>query len=550
MRLVSITADVASPVLIGYIITLFSNGAPTETILFWAAILTGSILFSPLFDQLSGYNNWIIAFRCSHDFRMDTIEKLRHTGLSFWQTHDRGNVIKVIDRTFEHLLYLTGGIIHIYLPFTGRVLGIFFSVSFFDPVITLLLLIDVILFTLNLKIMMPKEQTAGLAENVAQEKVSGRIFEYMTNYKTVVYLNLFDRQEQELHRLNEAAYTAYRKRETYSGIKWYLNNQIHAIMLAAIFGYTIYQVTMGRIEVGVLATIVLFSMRLAETMGWAVWELSEMVRYINSIRRYQETFENVTDKKTVANSMYEKQGIFENLVLKNVNVQQADRETLKNISLRVQASEKIAIVGYTGSGKTTLIDIILKANTEFGGTVHLNGEDFQKMSVQDIATIFSIVPQEVQLFKESLKGNIVITDNKAEEAKLTSVIKTAALDDLVAKLPKGVDSPIHEGSTNISGGERQRIGIARALLQNHPVLVLDEATASLDPKTERTVVTNIIRDYPETTLLYITDKYSLLNLFDHILVMNDGSIIEEGSFDQLIAKGGLFKDLYEAAKVI
>ncbi len=498
-----------------------------------------------MLDKISFVNAWYISFRAAHDFRRDAVRRLRHTGLAFWQENDRGNVLKIIDQAFEHFIYLCGSIVHSYVPFIGKIIVIFISTTFIDPVISIIFLIDAVFFSLNIRIIVPKESEAGIRERKAQESVYGRMNEYITNYKTVLYLNLFHRQDEEISRYNEAAYTAYTQRERLSGLKWYFNNQTHAICVAAIIAYSVWQVLTGNLQVGMLTTIVFFSLRIAENMTEFVWQLSELVKYSNSLQRYTDTFATVQEHYSDAVS---KKIDFEKLVLQQVSLQQKDRETLRNVNMEIKNGEKVAIVGFTGSGKTTLIDILLQANTSYTGDIFIDEYNYHDVHVQDIAKVYSIVPQDVQLFQGTLRDNIAI-DSGITDTQLHAVVTVSCLDPLVEKLPHRLQSHIHEGASNISGGERQRIGVARALLQRHPVLILDEATASLDPKTERDLITNIIAAYPKMTILYITHKYSLLNLFDKIIVMNEGSIIEQGSFEHLVEKGGLFKDLYEASQM-
>lgn len=545
LRLLIAIGDVLVPVLIGYIIVLYTNHESMTAIYWSVSLIVLILIISPVLDKIQFIGAWFIAFRAAHDFRRDAVKRLRHVGLSFWQDHDKGNVLKIIDQAFEHLIYVSGSIVHAFVPFLGKVMGIVISTTFIDPIISLIFLLDAVFFVINIKFLLPKEAEAGILERRAQEAVHGRINEYLVNYKTVVYLNLFKRQEKEIFQYNEDAYKAYQKRERLSGWKWYFNNQTHAICIAIIIVYSMWQVSQGNLQVGMLATVGFFALRISDTMTEFAWNISELMNYSNSIRRYNETFETVSDHSF--------QGVetavdFQELILRNVSLQQKDRETLRNINLTIKKGEKVAIVGFTGSGKTSLIDILLKVTTSYSGDILINQHNYQELQVHDLAKVYSIVPQDVQLFKGSLTDNIAI-DSESSDKEIDEVVEIASLRSLIQKLPKGIESHIHEGASNVSGGERQRIGIARALLQNHPVLILDEATASLDPKTEREVITNIISAHPEHTVLYITHKYALLNLFDHIIVMNEGSIIERGSFDSLVEKGGLFKDLFEASQL-
>lgn len=545
LRIITTAINVSVPVVVGYIIVLLTRHSEITVIYYWLSFLGFIVLIGPIIDRFAFVNGWFLSFRIAHDFRQDAVKKLRHVGLYFWQENDKGNVMKIIDQAFEHVIFIAGSIINSYVPFFGKLIGIILATSFIDPVIGILLFIDCLFTVINIKVILPKESDAGILERKAQESVYGRINEYLTNYKTVVYLNLFDKQDKEIFQYNENAYEAYQKRERLSGLKWYFNSQMNAFFVITTIIYAIWQVLQGHLQLGLLTTIVFFSLNIADYMVEGIWNISESVRYANSIKRYQDTFKDIMEHDDDTDSLSID---FNELSLRHVSLQQKERETLQNINLTVKKGEKIAIVGFTGSGKTTLIDILLKAITTYSGEIYINNYNYQELHVKNIAKIYSIVPQEVQLFQGSIEENITI-HKTADGKDIDKVIQVAGLASLIEKLPKGKEEHIHEAASNISGGERQRIGIARSLLQNHPILILDEATASLDPKTEREVVTNIITNYPDMTILYITHKYSLLNVFDEIIVMNDGSIIEKGSFASLIKKGGLFKDLFHASKL-
>jgi subfamily B ATP-binding cassette protein MsbA len=435
---------------------------------------------------------------------------------------------------------------HTYLWIFGKITGMFIANIFINPVVVIFYIVNIILFSTNLYMLLPKEDKLGIIERRGQESVNSRIMEYLVNFKTVVYLNLFKRQEKEIDFYNKDAYQKYCKREVISSWKWYLNNQLHNLTTIAIFVYGLIQVSNGNLKVGTLATLIIFSISYAEHLGWLMEQMDELIRYVNSLQRWQETFGNIKEDNKLLTPT---KGIqFDKLKINNLSVQREDRETLSKVSFDLNKGDKLAVVGFTGSGKSTLLDVILKVIIDYQGEIKLGDIDYKDLKVVDITNVFSIVPQEVQLFRDTVKGNILASRPDYDKS-IDDLLKTSCLLDLIKKLPQGLDQPIHEGSTNVSGGERQRIGIARALIEEQPVLVLDEATASLDPKTERDVITNIINKYPDLTVIYITHKYSLLDYFDKILVMNEGRVVEKGSFEELKSKGGLFSDLFEASQV-
>lgn len=544
IRTIYVIVEVFIPIAFGKIVTILSqNGDNLDSIYPYLYAYLALLVISPILEVTSGNMAWIYGYKCGSALRQDTINLLRHTPLSFWQNKDKGAVMKVIDKAYDAMTQLSGLIMHQYLWISGRVLGIIISSTFIDPVILLIYLADAVFFFINIAILLPKEQKLDLQANKLSEGLNGKIYQYLQNFRTVVYLNLFDREEKDIAEKEMASRNKNLQREKVEFWKWLNNNLLHNITTGSIIVYTIWQIQSGNLDLGILATVILFAATFTEQLGTLMWRSGEFIMFSNSFKRYHDTFGYIQQQPTKSSlSGFS----FESLSFDKISLKREDRETLSNISLSFKKGQKTAIVGYTGSGKSTLLDIILKVITDHEGEVKLNNYNYADLKVADIVGIFSIVPQEVQLFKDTIRSNI-LAGNPNFSGSLEQIIQTAGLNDLVAKLPKGLDETVQENSLNLSGGERQRIGIARALSQQEPVLILDEATASLDPKTEREVVTRIIQNYPELTIIYVTHKYSLLNYFDQILVLDSGQVVEQGSFESLLNRGGLFKDLFQAS---
>lgn len=538
---------ISAPVLLGTIINILANNSNSISDLQWPLIayiiLTVSI---PIIDIYTIFKGWVIGFKIANDFRQDLVHKLRFAGLDYWQDQKKGNVLRIIDKSYESMSHICGLMIHAYLPMVGKLIGILVVSAFITPFTLLIFALDILIFALNLIYLSKKQSKAGVIENISQENVNGSINEYIQNYKTVVYLNMYDKQETEILKKNNMSFKKYYIREKLSMWKWFNNNMIHSIALGIILIYGITQVFDGNLTIGALTTLMLFSSSFSESLSNIVWNSQEFIKYVNYIQRYHEVFSNINNNKRITNDN-EKIIFFHSLISKNLSYERKGYDALSNIDFNIKSGEKVAIVGYTGSGKSTMLDILLKVITKYKGDIFINDINYNDLDVDNITGIFSIVPQDVQLFRDSIKNNIFISGINIEENH-DNLIKISCLEPLIKRLKKGIDSRITEGSINVSGGERQRIGIARALAQNRPVLILDEATASLDPKTERAVITNIIDSYPNITLIYVTHKYFLLNYFDHILVLNEGKIVEQGSFEELKQRGGLFLDLYTASK--
>ena len=331
LRAMFVVSEILMPIILGHIINLITAGqASWNEIMVWAAIFCLQTLLHPPIEVFTANRAWIYAKKVGQDFRQDAASLLKHSGLNFWQNKSKGSVMKVIDQAVEDITNFSAAISHIYLWWGGRALGIFLASTFFDPVILVIYVVDLIIFAINLKIMIPKEQKLGVIENKGKENVTGRIMEYLNNFKTVVYLNLYQKQEKEIAYYNQQEYERFRRREFVTSWKWYNNNQLHNITVLLVFSYSLYLVMIGQFIVGTMTTIVFFAIRFADDVGAMVWQTEQFVSYVNGMQRYHETFGNI--KPNPQDLIPSVTIDFESLSINNVSLQRSDRETLKNVS--------------------------------------------------------------------------------------------------------------------------------------------------------------------------------------------------------------------------
>ncbi len=220
-----------------------------------------------------------------------------------------------------------------------------------------------------------------------------------------------------------------------------------------------------------------------------------------------------------------------------------DRDILKNISLHARAGEMIALVGPTGAGKSTVVSL-LPALYEFtSGSITIDGQNIADISLDSLRSRISVVSQEAFLFNGSIRENILYGKLDASEEEMISAAKAANCHDFIIDLPKGYDSHVGERGIKLSVGEKQRVSIARALLKNAPILVLDEATASVDTATEKLIQEALDRLMQGRTSFVIAHRLSTIRKADQILVLRNGEIVERGSHEQLISDDGLYAKL-------
>jgi subfamily B ATP-binding cassette protein MsbA len=224
---------------------------------------------------------------------------------------------------------------------------------------------------------------------------------------------------------------------------------------------------------------------------------------------------------------------------------QANRPVLRNIALKVKAGEVVALVGRSGAGKTTLANMILRFMDPSQGCICIDGVDIRSVKQADLRAQMSLVTQEVVLFNDTVLHNIAYGHENIDREKVIEIAKIANAHEFIEKLPQGYDTLVGERGVILSGGQRQRLSLARALLKNAPILVLDEATSSLDTESERLVQQAIDKLMQGRTAIVIAHRLSTIRNADKIVVLDEGQIVQVGSHDDLLKQGGIYAELYE-----
>ncbi|MBS6996476.1 MAG: ABC transporter ATP-binding protein [Azospirillum sp.] len=220
---------------------------------------------------------------------------------------------------------------------------------------------------------------------------------------------------------------------------------------------------------------------------------------------------------------------------------------LKNVSLNVRAGSTVAVVGNSGGGKTTLVNLLPRFYDVKSGAVKIDGQDIRSLTMESLRDKIAVVFQDNFLFEGTIRDNITLGKENASDEEIAAALKMAYLDDFVAGLENGVDTEIGERGALLSGGQRQRLAIARAFIKNAPIVILDEATSALDNKSEAVVQKAIDNLMQDRTVFVIAHRLSTVQNADKIVVVNDGQIVEEGTHDELLAiDNGAYKALYNA----
>ena len=233
------------------------------------------------------------------------------------------------------------------------------------------------------------------------------------------------------------------------------------------------------------------------------------------------------------------------IALNNVSFKYEDDLVLKNLSLKIPKGKSVALVGQSGSGKSTIANLVTRFYDVNEGSITIDGDNIKDLTKHSLRHLMGLVTQDSILFNDSVKNNVLIGKEDATDEEVIEALKIANAWEFVKDLPNGIDSNIGDAGGKISGGQKQRLNIARAVLKNPPIMILDEATSALDTESERLVQVDLDNMMKNRTSIVIAHRLSTIQNADQIVVFSKGEIAEQGTHSELLAKNGVYKKLVE-----
>lgn len=316
------------------------------------------------------------------------------------------------------------------------------------------------------------------------------------------------------------------------------------LMFFMAMGLGTYFVITGRATLGSMIA----SVQLMNNIVNPLANISMKINRLNSARKIEEKLLAVTDENGSCSGIVEKRFFNEEIKFDGVDFSYTDNKKILNgISLNIKKGKKYAIVGASGSGKSTILKLLLRYYENFSGNIYIDGIENRDIRIEDIYRLVSVIQQNVFMFDTSIRENIGLFQNYSREEMERAIVRSG-LENLIKSLPDGIESSVGENGCNLSGGEKQRIAIARALIKNTPILVLDEATSSLDNETSCNIEKALLA-ISELTTIVVTHKLmeDILKGYDEIIAVKDGIVVEIGDFKMLMEKKGYFYSLYSVA---
>ncbi|MBX9990697.1 ABC transporter ATP-binding protein [Phreatobacter oligotrophus] len=484
--------------------------------------------------------------------------------LTRWQSHH--HVIRqslgffqndFAGRIANHVMQAGGGVRETALATMRSVLHIlFYGVAATglmlaqDWRLALPILVWVVLYVTLLTAMVPKLRDRSREASAKRSAVTGKVVDGYTNIQTV---KLFARTADEDRYIRDAMLemnTAFLAQHRVNTLFTVLLNLLNAALLAAVGTLAVVQWQAGRVEIGAVAMVLPLTIQLISMSGWVAAEIQGIFENVGVV---QESMGSIARPITMRDAPEARPlavtggGITFDRV--TFGYGRKDRPVIDALSLTIRPGEKVGLVGRSGAGKSTLVNLMLRFHDVEEGAIRIDGQDVREVTQESLRQAVSVVTQDTSLLHRSIRDNILYGRPDASEAELEAAARQAHADSFIPGLRDiagrtGYDAHVGERGVKLSGGQRQRIAIARVILKDAPILVLDEATAALDSEVEAAIQESLGDLMEGKTVLAIAHRLSTLKIMDRLVVIDGGRIVEEGSHDALIARRGLYAQLW------
>ncbi|HDY4490092.1 TPA: ABC transporter ATP-binding protein [Staphylococcus aureus] len=487
---------------------------------------------------LKSKNQESIAYEMSANERLNIGNKLKNVPLGYFNTHHSNELTTIVttDLTFleNFAMKMVDIVINGYILISVLIL----SLLVVSWQVALLACIGVLLSFLNIQLLENKSKKNAPTYHYAQNQLIEKVVEVIRGIQVI---KSFSKENASLRSFNRAVNESKRV-NTKIEMQYIPFNLLHLLSLKVTSILIVLVACLlfihNSIDLPTFIMISIFSFVIfdsVENINSAAHVLEIIDMTLEDIEKIKSAPE--LDKKgkdlTIEN---------DDIAFENVNFSYDDKQVIKNVSFDIAANTSTAIVGPSGSGKSTLCHLLLRFYDVNDGFIRIGGIDIKDLKLSSLMSQISAVFQKVYLFNDTIENNILFGNPDATEEEVIRAAKQACCHDFIMKLPDGYKTVLHEKGNNLSGGERQRISIARAILKDAPIIILDEATASIDPENEQLIQTAINELSKGKTVITIAHKLETIKNADQIIVLNEGEIIQKGSHDELIRKPGMYQD--------
>ena len=470
--------------------------------------------------------------------------------LSFFQDEFAGRIATKVMQTALSVREAVMKILDVLLYVSVYFIGMVSILGLSDPALSIPLVIWLIGYIVVLSLFIPRLRQISAEQADARSDMTGSVVDTYTNISTV---KLFSHGQREADyarsSMNGFLQTVHPQMRLVTKLNvsvWLLNSAL----LFSISALSIYLWSEDQVSTGAIAVAIGLALRLNGMSQWIMWEVSSLFENIGSVQDGMNTIaqpKEVSDQSN-ANPLEIHRG---EITVEDVSFEYNTNEpVLRDLSLRIKAGEKIGLVGRSGAGKSTLVNLLLRFHDLNEGRIRIDNQDIQTVEQESLRAQIGVVTQDTSLLHRSVNENIAYGRPDASQKDIEDAAMKAEAHRFIQRLSdaKGrtaYEAHVGERGVKLSGGQRQRIAIARVLLKDAPILILDEATSALDSEVEAAIQESLYQLMAGKTVIAIAHRLSTIAAMDRLIVIDEGKIVEQGSHEELISKGGLYAQLWQ-----
>lgn len=506
----------------------------------------GLYVLSVAFSFVQGFIMTGITQKVCYRMRREVSEKINRMPMSYFESRTYGEVLSRITNDIDTMGNGLNQSITQLITSVSTVIGVIVMMLTISPLMTL---ISVLILPISIMLMMfviKKSQRFFKQQQEYVGHINGQVEEVYGGHNVIKAFNKENDVRREFHETNETLYKSAWKSQFFSGLMQPI------MMFVGNLGYVAVAISgaalaiRGTIQIGDIQAFIQYVKNLTQPVQQVAQVTNMMQQMAAAAERVFELLEEKEEEQIVENPV-STEGIKGEVTFEHVKFgYNPDQIIIKDFSAHVKPGQQVAIVGPTGAGKTTMVKLLMRFYDVNGGAILLDGHNIKDFNRRELRDVFGMVLQDTWLFKGTIMENIRYGRLDATDEEVIAAAKAAHAHRFISALPGGYNMELNEEITNISQGQKQLLTIARAILADNPILILDEATSSVDTRTEHRIQRAMDNLMKGRTSFVIAHRLSTIKNADIILVMKDGDIIEQGNHDELMAQNGFYADLYNS----
>ena len=509
-------------------------------------ILVGIYIANALFSWLQHYIMAGISQRTVYSLRKEADAKLGRLPLKYYDSNTRGEILSRVTNDIDNIASTLQQSLTQLVTATFTVIGVLIMMFSISPLLAAIALVVLPLGVIVTLFIAKRSQKQFAEQWDSTGALNGHIEEMYTGHRIVKAFNrqqeAIDEFDKENDRLYQASFKAHFISSTIQPAMQFINN-LNYVAICVIGGM---KVANGVLSLGDVQAFIQYSRQFTQPIVQTASIMNVLQSTVASAERVFELLDEEEETPDTENPVVLEK-VEGHVVFKNVSFRyKPDVPLIEDMNLEVKPGQTVAIVGPTGAGKTTVVNLLMRFYELDGGSISIDGVDIRDMARNDLRRLFGMVLQDTWLFNGTIRDNIAYGREDATEEEILAAARAAHVDHFVRTLPKGYDTELGDEASNISQGQKQLLTIARAFLADPHILILDEATSSVDTRTEVLIQEAMAKLMRGRTSFVIAHRLSTIRNADTILVMDNGRIVEQGNHEELMAARGFYYDLYNS----